>query len=152
MKRLAKALLTTTLAAGMLWLAPAAQADRYYDYAHDEDDGWSHHDRGRHLGYYRHHRAPREVIVIRRYDPVPPRVVEHHDHVVERPVVVHESYPRHGRRYPRHEYQSATPVILGGILGGVVGNRMGKGHGRDIATVAGVLLGGSIGRDLAHHH
>lgn len=150
MKRLSKTLLTTTLAAGMLWLAPAAQADRYYD--HDGDDGWCHHDRGRHLGHHRRHRAPREVIVIKRYDPAPPHVVEYHERVVERPVVIHESRPRHVRWQPRHEYRSATPVILGGIIGGVVGNRMGKGRGRDIATVAGVLLGGSIGRDLAHDH
>ena len=147
MRRLAKTLLGTTLATGMLWLAPSAQADHYY--AHDMDGAEYHHDYSR--TYYDHgYGRPSEVTVIKRYGPAP--VVEHHERVVERPVMVHapRHYPTTGH-YPEG-YRSATPVILGGILGGVVGNRMGKGHGRDIATVAGVLLGGSIGRDLANGH
>ncbi|MEJ2686328.1 MAG: glycine zipper 2TM domain-containing protein [Gammaproteobacteria bacterium] len=47
-------------------------------------------------------------------------------------------------------YRSATPVIVGGIIGGVVGSTMGKGRGRDVATIAGTLLGGSIARDVSH--
>lgn len=42
---------------------------------------------------------------------------------------------------------SYTPVIVGGIVGAVVGNQFGRGSGRDWATVAGGLLGASIGRD-----
>lgn len=42
---------------------------------------------------------------------------------------------------------SATPEIIGGIIGGVVGNQFGSGRGRDIATVAGAVLGGSIAHD-----
>ncbi|RMG27375.1 MAG: glycine zipper 2TM domain-containing protein [Gammaproteobacteria bacterium] len=46
-------------------------------------------------------------------------------------------------------YYSYTPMILGGILGGVIGSEMGKGRGRDAAILAGTVLGGSIGRDIA---
>jgi len=45
---------------------------------------------------------------------------------------------------------SYTPVVLGGILGGVVGNQFGGGRGQDVMTVAGALLGASIGRDAAY--
>ena len=58
--------------------------------------------------------------------------------------VTRAHYPRHGR--------SATPVLLGGILGGVVGNQFGGGSGKDIMTVAGALLGASIGRDAAYRN
>lgn len=45
-------------------------------------------------------------------------------------------------------YNSATPEILGGIIGGVVGNQFGRGSGKDVATVAGAILGGSIAHDM----
>ncbi len=47
-------------------------------------------------------------------------------------------------------YRSYTPSVVGGILGGVVGNQFGSGRGKDAMTVAGVLLGASVGRDAAH--
>jgi len=50
--------------------------------------------------------------------------------------------------YRTDHHQSATPVVIGGLLGGVIGNRFGKGHGRDVATVAGIALGASIANDL----
>lgn len=53
--------------------------------------------------------------------------------------------------YP-HSRRSATPILLGGILGGVAGNQFGSGHGNDIMTVAGALLGASIGRDAAYRN
>jgi len=40
-------------------------------------------------------------------------------------------------------------MIAGGILGGVLGNQIGRGRGKKVATVAGIILGGSIGRDVA---
>ena len=42
---------------------------------------------------------------------------------------------------------SATNELVGGILGGVIGNQFGKGSGRDVATIAGVLLGASVASD-----
>lgn len=49
-------------------------------------------------------------------------------------------------RRPRHP-RSVTPEIVGGIIGGVVGNQFGSGRGKDAATVAGAVLGGSIAHD-----
>lgn len=43
--------------------------------------------------------------------------------------------------------RSVTPEILGVIIGGVVGNQFGSGRGKDLATVAGAALGGSIAHD-----
>lgn len=59
----------------------------------------------------------------------------------EVPVARHRSGPR-----------SYTPMILGGILGGVVGNQFGSGNGKKLMTAAGVVLGGSLGRDVARRH
>ena len=49
----------------------------------------------------------------------------------------------------RGDGDSYTPSILGGILGGVVGNRFGGGSGRDVMTVAGTVLGASLGNDVS---
>ena len=51
---------------------------------------------------------------------------------------------------PYNGSSSATPAIAGGIVGGVIGNQFGKGDGKAILTVAGVLLGSSIGSDMGH--
>lgn len=48
--------------------------------------------------------------------------------------------------------KSITPEILGGIVGGVVGNQFGSGRGKDIATVAGAVLGGSVAHDIKRRH
>ena len=45
-------------------------------------------------------------------------------------------------------YRSKTPLVVGGILGGAVGHSMGAGRGKDVATIAGVLLGASIANDI----
>lgn len=50
----------------------------------------------------------------------------------------------HGRK----GHDSYTGTIAGGIIGGVVGNQFGKGQRRKVLTVAGTLLGASIGHDL----
>jgi uncharacterized protein YcfJ len=47
-----------------------------------------------------------------------------------------------------NESFNTTPTIAGGIVGGVIGNQFGKGSGKTILTVAGALLGSSIGRNL----
>ena len=51
--------------------------------------------------------------------------------------------------YQRTRKNSYTPLILGGILGGVIGNQVGGGTGNDLLTVGGVILGASIGHDIA---
>lgn len=48
--------------------------------------------------------------------------------------------------------RSYTPEITGAIVGGAIGNRFGSGSGRDIATVAGAALGGSLGHDYKNRY
>ena len=62
----------------------------------------------------------------------------------DQPVTRYRQSYGHGRSY--------TPAILGGIAGGVIGNQFGGGTGNTLLTVAGVLLGGSIGNDHARHY
>jgi len=54
-----------------------------------------------------------------------------------------------GYGYRTRGRNSYTPLVLGGILGGVVGNQFGAGSGKDLMTVGGVLLGASLGYDVA---
>ncbi|MDH3978285.1 MAG: glycine zipper 2TM domain-containing protein [Gammaproteobacteria bacterium] len=58
-----------------------------------------------------------------------------------------DTYPRH-----RSGQRSFAPAILGGIIGGVVGNKFGSGRGKDAMTVAGALLGASVGRDVSYQN
>lgn len=45
----------------------------------------------------------------------------------------------------RRVYNNGGGTLLGAIIGGVIGHQIGSGHGRDAATVAGVLIGAGIG-------
>lgn len=56
-----------------------------------------------------------------------------------------ETQTRYGYR---GGYVSYTPEIFGAIIGAAIGNRFGSGRGRDVATAAGAVLGGSIGHDV----
>jgi len=56
------------------------------------------------------------------------------------------------RRQASRRSGSYTPLVVGGIVGGVVGNQFSKGKRRDALTVAGALLGASVGRDLYRRH
>ena len=42
---------------------------------------------------------------------------------------------------------SATNEIIGGVIGGSIGNQFGDGSGKDIMTLAGILMGASIAND-----
>ncbi len=42
---------------------------------------------------------------------------------------------------------SATNEIMGAILGGAIGNKMGKGEGKEVMTLAGIVLGASLAND-----
>ena len=52
-------------------------------------------------------------------------------------------------RVARNDYRRGgyTAPLAGGIIGGVVGNQFGGGRGKTVLTVAGALLGASIGND-----
>ena len=55
----------------------------------------------------------------------------------------------YSKPYREHNNKVAGNMILGGIVGGVIGSRFGAGHGKDIATVAGTLIGASVAHDMA---
>jgi outer membrane lipoprotein SlyB len=38
-------------------------------------------------------------------------------------------------------------VFGGALIGGVIGNQFGSGHGRDLATILGAIIGGSIANE-----
>ena len=42
---------------------------------------------------------------------------------------------------------SATNEIMGAILGGAIGNKLGEGDGKDVMTLAGIVLGASMAND-----
>ena len=42
---------------------------------------------------------------------------------------------------------SATNEIMGAILGGAIGNQFGEGEGKDVMTLAGIVLGASLAND-----
>ncbi len=52
-------------------------------------------------------------------------------------------------RRDRGYSDSYTPSIAGAIVGGAGGNQFGKGSGKKVMTVAGALLGASVGRDIS---
>lgn len=64
-----------------------------------------------------------------------------------------ERVPVRKSHYSKRRYDSKTPEIFGALIGAAVGNRLGKkggGKARDVATVAGAVLGGSVARDVKH--
>ena len=52
-----------------------------------------------------------------------------------------------------HRHGGYTAPLVGGIVGGVVGNQFGGGRGKTALTIAGALLGASMGHDYntSHH-
>ena len=42
---------------------------------------------------------------------------------------------------------SATNEIMGAILGGAIGNKLGEGDGKEVMTLAGIVLGASLAND-----
>lgn len=55
------------------------------------------------------------------------------------------------RRNYNHYSDSHNPLgtLIGGIAGGVIGHQVGKGRGKDIATVGGALIGTMVGHNLS---
>ena len=46
-------------------------------------------------------------------------------------------------------YNHVRGTLLGGAIGTVVGNQIGRGRGKDVARVAGALIGGAIGHNVS---
>ncbi|MEM7403963.1 MAG: glycine zipper 2TM domain-containing protein [Pseudomonadota bacterium] len=56
---------------------------------------------------------------------------------------------RSGGHHHQRRGSSYTGPLLGGVVGGIVGNQFGGGDGRTLLTVAGAVLGASIGNDIS---
>jgi uncharacterized protein YcfJ len=86
--------------------------------------------------------------------PVVHRKVVHH--YVERPSSYQREYvqqPSYAAAHPVRSYvgdMSPVGTGIGAVVGGVLGHQVGGGNGKKIATVAGVLLGGYAGNEVAH--
>jgi uncharacterized protein YcfJ len=98
------------------------------------------------------------VFAGKRYDPA---FYDYADVIEVKPIIelVRVSSPRqecwtetHTRYGYRGGHNSYTPEIFGAIVGAAIGNRFGSGRGRDLATAAGAVLGGSIGHDVKRRH
>lgn len=80
------------------------------------------------------------------------RVVHHTSaHVVDRPAAI--AAPSYAQQHPVQSYVSDMSPVgtgLGAVVGGVLGHQVGGGNGKKLATVAGVLLGGYAGNEVAH--
>jgi len=49
----------------------------------------------------------------------------------------------------RNTLDEPVAMLIGGAAGGVLGHQIGSGHGRDVATVGGVIVGALVGENLA---
>jgi uncharacterized protein YcfJ len=64
--------------------------------------------------------------------------------------VPHESCWQEQERRPvryRVNNDSAEKMLVGGLIGGVIGHHLGQGGDRDVATLAGTLIGAAVGRE-----
>jgi uncharacterized protein YcfJ len=90
--------------------------------------------------------------------PVAHKKIVHH--YVERPsssyqreYVQQSSSSSYSSQHPVRSYVSDMNPVgtgIGAVVGGVLGHQVGGGNGKKIATVAGVLLGGYAGNEVAH--
>jgi hypothetical protein len=118
------------LAIGSMMIATSADADGYCRHYRDDDHHHHHHHHHVHRyhdhGHYRQHGYAAQAYY------APPPVY------------------RGGYAAGYSGYRSYTPIIGGAIIGGLIGNQFGKGSGKTALTAAGVVLGGSIGRDYEY--
>jgi len=55
------------------------------------------------------------------------------------------------RRYDNSYEKNSNPlgIIIGSVAGGIIGHQVGKGRGKDFATVGGALIGTVVGHNLS---
>lgn len=94
--------------------------------------------------------------------PAPAPAVHHRAVHHAAPVYVQNNYPQAAPVY-QQPYAPQHPVVnyindmhpvgtgVGAVVGGLLGNQIGGGSGRKLATVAGVLMGGYAGNEIAHN-
>ena len=52
----------------------------------------------------------------------------------------------------RNELDAPAAALIGSLAGGVLGHQIGKGHGRDAATIGGAIVGALAGANIAEQH
>lgn len=91
--------------------------------------------------------------VIEKPAPVVHRKVVHHTVQHAAPAPQYARQPAYSQPHPVRSYVSDMSPVgtgVGAVVGGVLGNQVGGGNGKKLATVAGVLLGGYAGNEVAH--
>lgn len=91
--------------------------------------------------------------VIDKPAPVVHRKVVHHTVQHAAPAPQYAQQPAYSQQHPVRSYVSDMSPVgtgVGAVVGGVLGNQVGGGNGKKLATVAGVLLGGYAGNEVAH--
>ncbi len=48
-----------------------------------------------------------------------------------------------------HRNDNTAAAVIGGVAGGVLGHQIGKGRGKDVATIGGAILGTLAGQNMA---
>lgn len=85
--------------------------------------------------------------------PVVHRKVVHHHAQHAAPQQQYAQQPSYASQHPVRSYVSDMHPVgtgIGAVVGGVLGHQVGGGNGKKLATVAGVLLGGYAGNEVAH--
>lgn len=120
-------------ALGMLIGAPAALASSKYKHKHHE----YHHKHHDHHDRWDYARVVDVDPIYRGVRVRHPREVCTEEPVTER--VVHRGHPNPGA------------VLLGAVVGGVIGHQFGGGHGQDVATAAGAVIGANHAANRSSH-
>ncbi|MBC7415705.1 MAG: glycine zipper 2TM domain-containing protein [Herminiimonas sp.] len=71
-----------------------------------------------------------------------------------RPAPVYQQQTYAPQPHPAQNYVADMHPVgtgIGAVAGGLLGNQIGGGNGKKLATVAGVLLGGYAGNEVAHN-
>lgn len=88
------------------------------------------------------------------------RPVRHHTHqyaqnTYSQPVSTYQQQPYAApQQHPVVNYINDMHPVgtgVGAVVGGLLGNQVGGGNGKKLATVAGVLMGGYAGNEIAHN-
>lgn len=85
--------------------------------------------------------------------PVVHRRIIHHYVQHTAPQQQYVQQPSYATQHPVRSYVSDMSPVgtgVGAVVGGVLGHQVGGGNGKKLATVAGALLGGYAGNEVAH--
>lgn len=86
---------------------------------------------------------------VKKAAPKPKTVHVHHYHTSQ----ARSDEPRYYQQpAPAPRQPNYVGIGTGAVIGGLLGNQVGKGNGRTLATVAGVIGGGMLGNEIANRN